>query len=127
MGDYKLKQIILLSLLIAILTACQKQSVKKHVLMAEKLTITPEFPISFRNDDHNGYLEVLADTTGDRLPDIKILVSTQPLEEHICFLRIAYPKRDLTFYNGIVILDSISNEWTFKPFGGTGDANVMLK
>lgn len=108
------------------LISCAKKS-PNRIMLADKVTITSESPISFQRNDQGGYLEVFADTTGDRLPDIKILVSTLPLEEYICFLRVAYPQRDMAFYNGIVSFDPETKEWTFKPFGGTGDANVKLK
>lgn len=105
---------------------CKSNEKARVTMLVDKVTIPPGAEISFqKNPDTGGCLIVSADTTMDGVSDIKINVANIFVEQHICFLRIAYPNETISFYNGMIVSDPITKEWSFKSLNA-GDANVKL-
>ena len=117
----------LLILTIVLLSSCQTKTVKKnHRMLAEKVTIYANSEIRFQKTSQGVELIVPADTTKDGLSDFELIIKTQPVIEHICFLRLAYPERNITLYNGLVEHNGQNDKWNFNPLN-YGDACVALK
>lgn len=112
---------------LATLTSCQKKHQQKVVMLVDKITVPAGENIYFQKTTENGggYLVVPADTTNDGVSDIKLKISTMPVIDRVCFLRIAYPEENIAFYNCFVEFDALKKEWTLKTLNA-GDANVKL-
>ena len=117
----------LLIMTVVLLASCQGKPAKKnHRLLAEKVIISAGTEIRFQKTSQGVELIVPADTTKDGISDFELIIKTQPVIEHICFLKLAYPERNIALYSGLVEHNGQTEEWTFNPLD-FGDACVSLK
>jgi len=117
----------LVTLIIVLLASCLGKPVKSnHCMLVEKVIISANSEMRFQKTPDGMNLIVLVDTTKDGIPDLELIIKTQPVIEHICYLRLAYPERSIALYHGLVEHNAQTEEWNFNPLN-FADACAALK